>query len=165
MRGIVAPGVLAAILILVIGPGGGLAIAIAATGLIYLSYLMTNIGVLAARFRGWPRKDAWFKLGRGKLANIVGCRLWRADADQHRTVAGRGFVRGLRVGLAEHSPILSSMRLSPFGATIDGLPAWPVFEVLVIALIVTGAIYYAWAVRGRAHDIEADVVTGEAAIG
>ena len=54
--------------------------------------------------------------------------------------------------------------IKPFGATIDGLPAWPVFETLVVALIVIGAIYYAWAVRGRAHDVEADTVTGEAAI-
>ncbi len=45
----IAVGVLAAIPILVIGPGGGFSVSIAATGLIYLSYLLCNIGVLAAR--------------------------------------------------------------------------------------------------------------------
>jgi len=42
------------------------------------------------------------------------------------------------------------------------MPAWPVFETLVIVLIVTGAIYYAVSVRGRAADVEADFATGEA---
>ena len=51
----IAVGVLAALPILVIGPSGGFSVSIAATGLIYLSYLMTNVGVLAARYRGWPR--------------------------------------------------------------------------------------------------------------
>ena len=68
----IAVGVLAAIPILVIGPLGGFSVSIAATGLIYLSYLLTNLGVLAARFRGWPHKPAWFNLGRwGKLVNIL----------------------------------------------------------------------------------------------
>ena len=53
----IAVGVLAAIPILVIGPGGGFSVSIAATGLIYLSYLLCNIGVLAARFRGWPHTE------------------------------------------------------------------------------------------------------------
>jgi len=68
----IAVGVLAAIPILVIGPGGGFSISIAATGLIYLSYLMCNLGVMAARMRGWPRTPAWFNLGRwGKLVNLL----------------------------------------------------------------------------------------------
>ncbi len=68
----IAVGVLAAIPILVIGPLGGFSVSIAATGLIYLSYLLTNLGVLGARFRGWPHKPAWFNLGRwGKAINIA----------------------------------------------------------------------------------------------
>ena len=54
----------------------------------------------------------------------------------------------------------------PFGNEIKDLPAWPTFEVLVALILVTGIIYYALAVRGRAADVEsADVVTGEAVIG
>ena len=45
---------------------------IAATGLIYLSYFLCNLGVLVARSRGWPHKPAWFNLGRwGMLVNIL----------------------------------------------------------------------------------------------
>ena len=161
----IAVGVLAALPILVIGPGGGVTIAIAATGLIYLSYLLTNIGVLAARFRGWPRKDAWFKLGRwGKLVNVVavvygGLMLINIGIWQDQGLFGD--FGG--AGRALTNPNIDTF-IKPFGATIDGLPAWPVFETLVLALIVAGAIYYAFAIRGKAHDVEADLATGEAAI-
>jgi urea carboxylase system permease len=39
-------------------------IAIAATGMIYLSYLIGNLALLRARMRGWPRTKAPFSLGR-----------------------------------------------------------------------------------------------------
>ena len=51
--------------------GAGI-IAIAATGMIYLSYFLGNIVIMRARARGWPRTSAPFKLGRwGMLVNIV----------------------------------------------------------------------------------------------
>jgi urea carboxylase system permease len=43
--------------------GAGI-IAIAATGMIYLSYFVGNIALLRARMRGWPRTKAPFSLGR-----------------------------------------------------------------------------------------------------
>jgi len=47
-------------------------IAIAATGMIYLSYLLGNIAILIARFRGWPTDKAPFKLGGwGTIVNIL----------------------------------------------------------------------------------------------
>jgi hypothetical protein len=52
------------------------------------------------------------------------------------------------------------------GQPLDGLPAWPLFETLVGVLLVTGAIYYAVALRGRPLDVmEVDPTTGEAVIG
>jgi urea carboxylase system permease len=42
-------------------------IAIAATGMIYLSYLIGNFALLRARLRGWPRSKAPFSLGRWGL--------------------------------------------------------------------------------------------------
>jgi amino acid transporter len=42
-------------------------IAIAATGMIYLSYLIGNFALLRARVRGWPRSPAPFSLGRWGL--------------------------------------------------------------------------------------------------
>jgi hypothetical protein len=43
--------------------GAGI-IAIAATGMIYLSYFIGGLAVLRARLRGWPRTKAPFSLGR-----------------------------------------------------------------------------------------------------
>ena len=68
----VAVGILAAIPILLVGPLGGFNLSLAATGLIYLSYFLCNIGVLIARRRGWPHSKAWFNLGRwGMPINIL----------------------------------------------------------------------------------------------
>jgi len=51
---------------------GAAIVAIAATGMIYLSYFLGNLVILRARARGWPRTTAPFKLGRwGMLVNIV----------------------------------------------------------------------------------------------
>ena len=48
-------------------------IAIAATGMIYLSYFLCNIVVMRARARGWPKTTAPFRLGRwGIVVNILG---------------------------------------------------------------------------------------------
>jgi amino acid transporter len=48
-------------------------IAIAATGMIYLSYFLGNLAILRARARGWPKTSAPFRLGRwGMLVNILG---------------------------------------------------------------------------------------------
>jgi urea carboxylase system permease len=163
----IAVGVLAAIPILVIGPSGGFSVSIAATGLIYLSYLLTNIGVLAARFRGWPQTPAWFNLGRwAKLVSVLAIlygglmllniAIWQ-DPNLFGNFGGSG--RALT------NPTIDTF-IKPFGNEIAGMPAWPIFETLVIVLIAFGALYYAFSVRGRAHDVEsADMITGEATIG
>jgi amino acid transporter len=52
--------------------GAGI-IAIAATGMIYLSYFLGNIAILRARLGGWPKISAPFSLGRwGMAVNILG---------------------------------------------------------------------------------------------
>src|SRR2546430_4879281 len=51
-------------------------IAIGATGMIYLSYILGNFAILMARLRGWPKESAPFKLGQwGTIVNILGL-LW-----------------------------------------------------------------------------------------
>jgi len=162
----IAVGVLAAIPILVVGPLGGFTLSIAATGLIYLSYLLCNIGVMVARFRGWPRSPAWFNLGRwGKLVNIIAVlygglmllniAIWK-DSGLFGDFGGDG--------RAVTNPTIDGF-IKPFGNAIAGMPAWPIFETLVIAILLLGAIYYAVSVRGRAADVEVDLATGEATIG
>ncbi|HUQ42888.1 MAG TPA: amino acid permease [Candidatus Limnocylindria bacterium] len=162
----IAVGVLAALPILVIGPLGGFFMSIAATGLIYLSYLMCNVGVLAARRRGWPHQKAWFNLGRwGMIVNILAIvygatMLFNIGIWQDKGIFGEfgGDGRGFT------NPAFSAF-FTPFGQTFENLPPWPTFEVIVTAILILGAIYYAVSVRGRAADVEADSATGEAMIG
>jgi urea carboxylase system permease len=161
----VAVGVLAAIPILLVGPIGGITLSIAATGLIYLSYFLCNLGVAFARARGWPRTRAWFNLGRwGMPINIlaliwggvmlVNIGLWNSpELFGNFGGAGRAFWNPLINGL-----------FTVGGNKLDGLPAWPLFETLVGLLIVTGAIYYAVAIRGSARDTEGTVEAAPDAI-
>jgi amino acid transporter len=161
----IAVGVLAAIPILVTGPFGGFVLSIAATGTIYLSYLLCNIGVLQARWRGWPRKPAWFNLGRwGMTVNVLAVvygavmllniALWNSPMFGDFGGEGRAY----------WNPMINSF-LQWFGKPLDWLPAWPLFETIIVTLLVTGAVYYIVSVRGRAADVEADAATGEKSIG
>jgi urea carboxylase system permease len=161
----IATGVLAALPILVIGPLGGYFMSIAATGLIYISYFLCNLGVALARRKGWPHQPASFSLGRwGMPVNIlallygglmiINIAIWQ-DTSLFGNFGGdgRAFV----------NPGFGAF-FTPFGNTIENLPAWPTFEVIVVTLLITGALYYVASVRGRAADVEADVATGEALI-
>src|SRR5206468_5071381 len=70
----VAIGILAGIPM--IQYAGVAVIAIAATGMIYLSYLIGNFALLRARLRGWPRAKAPFSLGRWGLPINVLALAW-----------------------------------------------------------------------------------------
>ena len=162
----VAVGVLAALPILLVGPIGGFTLSIAATGTIYLSYFLCNLGVAFARARGWPRTRAWFNLGRwGMVVNIlaliygglmiVNIGLWHDEAlfgnfGSANRELWNPFINGL---------------FSFLGQPMEWLPAWPLFETIVGTLLVFGVIYYVIAVRGTAHDVESDRATGETVIG
>jgi amino acid transporter len=163
----IAVGILAALPILVTGPYGGFVLSIAATGLIYLSYFLCNLGVALARRQGWPRERAWFNLGRwGMPVNILALvyggvmilniALWN-DPGLFGDFGGDG--------RAYWNPFINSF-LQWFGQPLEGLPAWPLYETIVGTLLILGAAYYVVAVRGRKHDVEGvDPVTGEAVIG
>lgn len=162
----IATGVLAALPILFLSPLGGFYMSIAATGLIYLSYFLCNLGVLAARRKGWPHKPAWFNLGRwGMPVNIlalvygglmiINIGIWSEPAifgdfgGDGRDFTNPGF----------------GLFFTPFGNKIEGLPDIPMFELIVAVLLALGSLYYLVSIRGRAADVEADVATGEAVIG
>jgi amino acid transporter len=162
----IAVGVLAAVPIVLTGPLGAATLAIAATGMIYLSYFLANLGVLAARQRGWPQRKAFFSLGNwGTIINvvaliygglmIVNIGLWVAP-----NLFG-DFGTDLR---ALSNPFINTF-LSWGGEVLSGLPAIPVFETLVGLVIVVGAIYFVAAQRGREDKVEVDPATGEAVIG
>ena len=164
----VAVGVIAALPILVVGPVPAISISIAATGLIYVSYFMCNAGVLVARMSGWPHQPAWFNLGRwGKIVNLLALVYGALMILNIALWADTGLFGDWGTdGRLFWNPFINTF-IKPFGQEISGLPAWPVFETLVGAILIFGAIYYAVAVRGSAHDVEtqADMVTGEAVIG
>lgn len=161
-----AVGVLAALPILFLSPLGGFYMSIAATGLIYLSYFLCNVGVLMARRRGWPHKPAWFNLGRWGMAVNIAALVY-------------GGLMIINIGIWSEPAIFGAFGgdgrdytnpgfgifFTPFGNPIEGLPDIPMFELIVAVLLGTGALYYLAAVRGRAADVEADTATGEAVIG
>jgi amino acid transporter len=169
----IAVGVLGAIPLLVTGALGSIYLAIAATGMIYISYFLCNLGVFVARQRGWPHKGAWFSLGSwGTIINIVALiwgglmviniGLWTAPdlfgdfGNDLRNTWSNPFINSfIAVGKnADGTPNV-----------LTGLPAIPVFEALVGVVLIVGLAYYLVAQRGRKDAVEADVATGEAVIG
>ena len=168
----VAVGVLAAIPLLLTGALGSIYMAIAATGMIYLSYFLCNLGVFVARRRGWPHKGAWFKLGSwGTIINVLAL-LW-------------GGLMIVNIGIwtdpglfGDFGNDLRNTWSNPFINTflslgknadgtanvLSGLPAWPIFETLVGLVILVGAVYYLVAQRGHEDMVAPDLATGEAVI-
>ena len=161
----IAVGVLAALPILVTGPFGGFVLSICATGLIYLSYFLCNIGVLSARRRGWPHRPAWFNLGPwgmpvNILALVYGGLMILNIALWNDTALFGDF--GTE-GRAYWNPFINSF-LQWFGTPLENLPAWPLYETVVGTLLIIGAVYYIVALRGMPAEAEPDLATGEEVI-
>jgi amino acid transporter len=159
-------GILAAIPFFVTGAGAAIYLAIAATGMIYLAYVLCNLGVLAARRKGWPHRGAWFSLGSwGTIINVLAL-IWGISM-----VINIGIWTDTRL-FGDFGNDLRNTWSNPFintfikvgGNLLDQLPAWPVFETVVLSVIIIGAIYYVVAQRGRQEAVEIDPATGEAVI-
>ena len=107
---------------------GAATIAIAATGIIYLSYFLGNIVILRARLRGWPKTKAPFRLGRwGMLVNVLAL------------VYGGAMLINFAWPRAASNPKPNQTNGLLHLNFLDGVPIlWTV--VIFIALI--GAIYY-----------------------
>jgi amino acid transporter len=134
-------GVLAGIpLIYYTGAG---TIAIGATGMIYLSYILGNIAILLARFRGWPRDDAPFKLGQwGLIVNVLGL-AWGVLMEIN-------FLWPRNAAVGGQNPPFSA--LSNFNGTgtigVGGaLGSIPIYELTLAIIIVVGFIYWVLAQR------------------
>jgi urea carboxylase system permease len=159
----VAVGVLAAIPFFITDSPGLLASG--ATGLIYLSYFLCNVGVLLARVRGWPKQGAWFKLGSwGTVINVVAL-LWGGVMVINFALWKDSNLFG-NFGSALRdftNPSLASVKSG--GNPISWLPDIPFFEATVLLILVVGAIYYLVTQRDRVDAVEADLATGEAVIG
>ena len=127
-------GVLSAIPLLYYA-GAGI-IAIAATGMIYISYILGNIAIMIARTKGWPKEQTPFKLGSwGMLINVLGL-VW-----------GISMLVNFLWPRPSSNPALSSLP----NVTVPGfLGNIPIFEATVGVIIIVGAIYYFIAQRGKA---------------
>jgi amino acid transporter len=158
----VAVGVIAALPFFVTDNPGLLATG--ATGLIYLSYFLCNLGVLMARRRGWPHKGAWFSLGSwGTILNILAL-VWGGvmiiNFGLWANPAFGGFGTALR-NLSNPSLTI----VTSGGQAISWLPDIPFFEASILLILVVGGLYYVATGQGRKVDTtEADLATGEAVI-
>ncbi len=170
----VAVGVLAAIPFLMTDSAAVLAGF--ATGLIYISYFMCNLGVLMARRRGWPHKPAWFSLRRwGTVLNvlaliwggamIINFSLWRSDLFGSFGTATYNLADGTPYALRDlTNPYLNELVVN--GSKLSFFPAIPFFEATVLLIVVTGLAYYVAVERSRIarEKVETDAATGEAVI-
>jgi amino acid transporter len=109
--------------------GAGI-VAIAATGMIYLSYFLGNLVIMRARLRGWPKTAAPFKLGRwGPLVNVVAL-----------LYGGAMLVNFAWPRVASNPKPNQTAGALSFGLHfIDGIP---ILWTVVIGITVIGLIYY-----------------------
>jgi urea carboxylase system permease len=128
-------GVLAALPMLYYA--GAATIAIGATGMIYLSYILGNIAILIARLRGWPKENAPFKLGQwGLIVNILGL-VWGVAMEIN-------FLWPRDANAGSQNPPLSALP----NVTVPGfLSNVPIFEFTLGLILLVGLIY--WAVAQR----------------
>jgi len=122
---------------------GAALIAIGATGMIYLSYILGNVAILLARFRGWPEEKSPFRLGSwGTIVNILAL-VWGIAMEINFL-----WPRDVSAG-AQNPPLSILPNFSGTGTLgIQGpLGNIPIYEATLAIIIVVGAIYYLIAQR------------------
>jgi amino acid transporter len=122
---------------------GAAIVAIAATGMIYLSYLICNLAVLRARLKGWPRASAPFSLGRwGTLITGLGI------------LYGGSMLLNIAWPRAATNPTPNETgRLLNFHW--NWLNDRPVFWTVVIAVFLVGLVYYVLVQRKKPAFLQA----------
>ena len=114
-------------------------IAIAATGMIYLSYFLGNLVIMRARARGWPKTSAPFRLGRlGLLVNIVAL-----------LYGGAMLVNFAWPRAASNPKPNQTVAPAKLDFHIGFLNDIPILWTVVIFLALVGAIYYLIAGRRK----------------
>jgi amino acid transporter len=116
---------------------GAATIAIGATGMIYLSYILGNIAILLARLKGWPKEKAPFSLGQwGLIVNILGL-VWGIAMEIN-------FLWPRNVSVGGQNPPLSALPNITIGSPIGDIP---VFEFTLGAILLVGFAYWFFAQR------------------
>jgi amino acid transporter len=119
-------------------------IAIGATGMIYLSYILGNIGILFARLRGWPKDSAPFKLGSwGTIINILAL-IWGIAMEIN-------FLWPRNASVGGQNPPLSALPNVTIGGPLANIP---VFEATLGLILIVGAVYYLLAQRNAPDTVQ-----------
>jgi amino acid transporter len=128
---------------------GASTIALSATAMIYLSYLLGNLAFMRARLRGWPRTTAPFKLGvwakvvtalgilwgAGMLVNF----LWPSSGDS--AFSSDATLRVFSNPSANQTDYYTKGdHLVNFG--ISFLNKIPLIELVMVVVLVVGLLYY-----------------------
>jgi amino acid transporter len=117
---------------------GAATIAIGATGMIYLSYILGNIAILLARLKGWPKDEAPFKLGSsGVIVNILGL-VWGVAMEIN-------FLWPRDASAGGQNPPISALPNVTFPAFMQNIP---VYELTLGIILVVGLVY--WVIAQRA---------------
>jgi amino acid transporter len=117
--------------------GAGI-IAIAATGMIYLSYFLGNLVIMKARLGGWPRSRAPFRLGRwGVIVNAIGL------------LYGGAMLVNFAWPRAASNPTPKQSGVLDFH--IGFLNGIPILWTVLIVIVVIGGLYYL--IAGRQKDV------------
>ena len=116
---------------------GAATIAIGATGMIYLSYILGNLAILLARLKGWPKEDAPFKLGSwGLIVNILGL-VWGVAMEIN-------FLWPRDASAGGQNPPVSALPNVTFPGFLQNIP---VYEFTLGIILAIGLIY--WLVAQR----------------
>jgi len=112
-------------------------IAIAATGMIYISYFLGNLVIIRARAGGWPRTSAPFRLGRwGMVVNILAL-----------VYGGAMIINFAWPRVASNPKPNQTAGLLSFGLSF--LNDIPILWTVAIGIALIGAIYYLIAGRNK----------------
>jgi amino acid transporter len=121
--------------------GAGL-IAIGATGMIYLSYILGNIAILIARTKGWPKERTPFQLGGwGTIVNILAL-VWGITMEINFL-----WPRGISIG--GQNPPFNSLPNLPSWLSGSPLGNVPLYWLALGAILVVGIPYYMIAQRSK----------------
>jgi amino acid transporter len=119
-------------------------IAIAATGMIYLSYILGNIAILRARLTGWPKDDAPFKLGSwGTIINILAL-VWGVLMEIN-------FLWPRNAAAGYQNPPISALPNVTIPSPLGDIP---IFEAVLGIILIVGAIYYLVAQRNAPETVQ-----------
>jgi len=106
-------------------------VAIAATGMIYLSYFLGNLAVMKARLGGWPKVSSPFKLGVwGPIVNVLAL------------AYGGSMLVNFAWPRAASNPT-PNQTLGSLSLGVSFLNKIPILYTVLAFILIVGAIYYA----------------------